>query len=478
MQAIKNGTSSAKLAAVEALPHPDKSLSARDVRFYLSFPEAWALLVQRGVFRPLIALFADIGVGDEIAQVLAKSKNPQLVELLIDALKHSNQWVGTYVSEMQDKLDRTAPDVLASWVRNKAVEVLGQLGDARAVQPLIEAVKSESGDSQVKEPPQLQPWIGFRKALIRLASQGAVKPELLLALLSERSSIFLRSLAGEILGSLGDQRAVGPLADLLRSGCDGWVAPVLRKLRWQPSNSEERLCLAIAEGEYHQAAAEGAAAIRPLVDIMRHSSASAAIGAVNALESLGWTPSDSSERAAVAMAREDFDAAAREGFAGAERLWNYIEKESYWCGRDLSGSPERLVDYAGYCLARAMKSCLASFSDEKLTELAAWGDIRRYSTIVGDFNDVVGTESEIVVDLECVREVANAELARRAALVRRQSSSPTNQNQACGSCQPPASDSPLLMTCVCGTKYKVKRRLAGKRVKCAKCNKVMVVPQA
>ncbi len=114
----------------------------------------------------------------EAVKALEKIGNPRAVEPLINALK--------------DKyLD----------VRSHAAEALGRIGDPRAVEPLIEALKDENGfvSKTVAE------------ALANIG-EPSVKP-LIKAL--KNSDSCLRSNAAGTLGLIGDVRAVEPLIKLL-----------------------------------------------------------------------------------------------------------------------------------------------------------------------------------------------------------------------------------------------------------------------
>lgn len=94
-------------------------------------------------------------------------------------------------------------------VRSDATMALGQSGDKRAVEPLIELLKHHH-DPNVR-------W-SVIQALWRLGDQQALKP--LLAALKDKDS-YVRRAAAYALGQLGDQRAIQPLLAAFRDESPG-----------------------------------------------------------------------------------------------------------------------------------------------------------------------------------------------------------------------------------------------------------------
>jgi len=93
-----------------------------------------------------------------------------------------------------------SPKISEDWrrARRAAATALGELGDARAVQPLIEALKD--GDNSIATI--------AAKALGEIGSGEAVEP-LIFALKDKRHTV--RAQAATALGHLRDVRAVEPL---------------------------------------------------------------------------------------------------------------------------------------------------------------------------------------------------------------------------------------------------------------------------
>ena len=105
-------------------------------------------------------------------------------------------------------------------VRKGAVDTLGKIGDARAVEPLIQALKdgvreSPEMDSKLTAMEQINRWREFLRGIsIALAKIGepAVKP--LIQTLKEEDEMVRRKVA-DALGEIGDTRAVEPLTQSL-----------------------------------------------------------------------------------------------------------------------------------------------------------------------------------------------------------------------------------------------------------------------
>jgi HEAT repeat protein len=104
-------------------------------------------------------------------------------------------------------------------VKDAAIE-LGEIGDSRAVEPLIKALGDK--DEYVRE--------AATKALGMIADVRAVEP--LIEVLWDEDQLvhpseYVRYYAAEALGNIGDTRAVEPLIKLLKGddcpGCDASI---------------------------------------------------------------------------------------------------------------------------------------------------------------------------------------------------------------------------------------------------------------
>lgn len=139
-------------------------------------------------------------------RTLAELGDKRAVEPLIACLKHDD------------------PDT-----REVAAKALGNLGDERAVQPLITVMKADP-DASVRQQ--------AAEALGKLGSKRAVEP--LIAALQDDKDRFVRHAAARALGRIGDDRAIEPLRKAL---CDwymyhaAWLA--VKEHPWQPEEPRD-----------------------------------------------------------------------------------------------------------------------------------------------------------------------------------------------------------------------------------------------
>src|SRR5258708_7661881 len=118
-------------------------------------------------------------------------------------------------------------------VQRQAAEALGQVGDARAVEPLVVTLQD--------------PY----------------------------STVRLQVAAAESLGKIGDGRAVEPLVAALkhpRGEVRRAAGAALRSLNWQPADNMHRALLAVASSNWGEAALLGSAAVEPLVSTLQDKS--------------------------------------------------------------------------------------------------------------------------------------------------------------------------------------------------------------
>jgi HEAT repeat protein len=97
-------------------------------------------------------------------------------------------------------------------VRSYAACALGEIGDPRAVDPLIYALQDEDEESDVRS--------GAARALGEIGDPRAVDP-LVEALQDEDENVRLR--AAWALGEIGDARAIEPLTHMDSSGTLGFI---------------------------------------------------------------------------------------------------------------------------------------------------------------------------------------------------------------------------------------------------------------
>jgi HEAT repeat protein len=161
---------------------------------------------------PLTAALADAtdGVRAAAADSLGKLGDRRGVEPLIAALgdgsadvRKEAAWGLGALADQDDRARYALIAALPTEAGSTAASALGRLGDRRAVEPLIAALKS--ADREVR--------LSAASSLGEIGDTRAVEP-LIAALLDETETV--RRVAVMELGALGDRRAEGPLLALLR----------------------------------------------------------------------------------------------------------------------------------------------------------------------------------------------------------------------------------------------------------------------
>jgi HEAT repeat protein len=158
----------------------------------------------------------DYWMRSSAAEALGNLGDARALDPLLPLLNDTNHKVRNSAAGALGKLgDARAVDPLLPllkdtdiWVRRSAAEALGNLGDARALDPLLLLLK----DTDI--------WVrrSAAEALGNLGDARALDP--LLPLLKD-THIWVRRSAAEALGNLGDARALDPLLPLLKDTNDG-----------------------------------------------------------------------------------------------------------------------------------------------------------------------------------------------------------------------------------------------------------------
>lgn len=150
------------------------------------------------------------GTRADAAEVLGEIGDARAVEPLIDALRDADYTVQWAAAEALGKIgDKKAVEPLITtlkagdeYLRERAAEALGDIGDKKAVEPLINALKDE--DESVRS--------SAAEALGNIGDVRAVEP-LIDALKDE--DWYARCNVADALGEIGDKKAVGPLTAAL-----------------------------------------------------------------------------------------------------------------------------------------------------------------------------------------------------------------------------------------------------------------------
>lgn len=148
-----------------------------------------------------------------------------------------------------------------SLIRTHAADALGDIGDTRAVDPLIKSLNDE--DWQVR-------W-GAAEALGNIGDARAVEP-LINTLKDKDDSVRKRVVMA--LGRIGDVQAVDPLKKALKDTNSivirDTAADSLDKIGWKPTGDEELVIYLIAKGNWIEVVQIGKPAIKPIIESLEY----------------------------------------------------------------------------------------------------------------------------------------------------------------------------------------------------------------
>jgi HEAT repeat protein len=190
-----------------------------------------------------------------------------------------------------------------SSVRQAAASALARAGGPAAVPALRRALGH-------KDPTTRR---GAAEALATVRDAGAV--EAVRGALTDGNRQ-VRDAAIQSLASIGTKEAVSALVAGLHAGdreMKAAIAASLKSFEWTPGDAAQRVVHATLSGRFEEAAAEGPAAVQPLIAALADRDAAARCGAVTALGRLG----DAGAAAAIAALFKDTEARVRETAADA-----------------------------------------------------------------------------------------------------------------------------------------------------------------
>jgi len=230
----------------------------------------------------------------EAIRVLAKliTDDAEAVNELTSALQHPDHNTQRMVAEV---FRQAIPALMTALdgdnldMQQAAAKALGQLGDTRAVEPLIAALH-EDRNSNVRQ--------AAAEALGQLGDTRAVEP-LIAALRHPIPVLYVQQAAAKALGQLGDTRATDPLVDtaLRDRDLDVRQAATTALKRLRDARAVEPLIDALRDPDLdvQQAAAktlgqlQDIQATKPLIDALQHQDLNMRQAAAEALGQLGDT---------------------------------------------------------------------------------------------------------------------------------------------------------------------------------------------
>lgn len=262
----------------------------------------------------------------------------------------ARQAVGSLVELLTDKEGK---------VRAAATAALGRIGGRTSAEALVEKLRSISPEHQK----------GVIQALLQLGD-AAREP---LAATLEDDRVQLRATAAEILGDLGQRRAVEPLLAVLSDESmlvRHAAAQALAKLEWEPSSPLEQARFAVARQNWDQALAAGPAAIEPLMEVVGDIRRQVRLGAARALGHLRAT---AAVEVLIPLLRDDYDDVAN---AAAEALGRIGDVRAVDALAAMIDHPKHR-----YAAARALGAIRAPAAAKALIHGARYADPRLHQQI-------------------------------------------------------------------------------------------------
>jgi HEAT repeat protein len=226
-------------------------------------------------------------------------------------------------------------------------EVLSGIGDTRAVEPLIAALRDDDwamreAAAEALEHLDWQPeeseagagyWI-VKRQWDRCAQIGAPAVKPLIAALKDGDENSRRGIA-QALGEIGDPRAVEPLIATLKDKDEGVREAIIRALAQVGTSAVEPLIAAL-EGKnkwMREAAARALGqigdtrSVEPLIATLKDKDRSVCEAAAEALGNLGWKPDQNVTGATYWIAERQWDRCAEIGAPAVEPLAAALKDE-------------------------------------------------------------------------------------------------------------------------------------------------------
>jgi len=324
-----------------------------------SLGQIWQLpdLIQLGSSDGIVRLRA--------AEALGKLGDARAVEPLITALRDDHAGVRRSATRALGQIwqlpDLTQLGSSDGTMRSKAALILGELGDARAVEPLIAALKDEHENVR-------------SEATLALGLVGNVALKPLIAGL-EDSDASVRQGVAEALELLEDARAVDPLIAALKDKHESvrrsatralghiWQLPDLTRLGSSDRRTRSKAAKALGE-------LKDTRAVEPLIATLKDSNTEVRSEATSAVALLGNAAVEP-----LIAALKDSDAPVRQGAAEALGLLGSQLEDAALCGWVMESLIATLKDGNEY---------VQSAAAEALGEL---GDVRAVEPLIAALKD-------------------------------------------------------------------------------------------
>jgi HEAT repeat protein len=208
---------------------------------------------------------------------------------------------------------------ISTEVCTEAVDALVELGDSGLIVPLTAALKHEDFavrqeiagvldilDWTPENNSQLAFYLAAKQQWRDLAPLGKDAVDALINVVKDEPMYYLEE-AVEILGNIGDARAIEPLIDTLNSE--------------NPANREKAVDALVK-------IAKAGGPFEPLIDALKNTDGLIRKGAARVLDIVGWVPSSNSQSALFLAAKQEWGRLAALGKDAVDALINVVKDDS------------------------------------------------------------------------------------------------------------------------------------------------------
>ncbi len=278
-------------------------------------------------------------------------------------------------------------------VRREAATALGEIGDFRAIEPLIAALK----DGRVNR--------AAAGALGKIGDTRAIEP---LTVALKDAARDMRQASAGALGEIGDARAVEPLIATLKDsdsnvrktaigglgqiGDTRAVEPLIAALNDNDSNVREAAAGALGKIGTH--------AVEPLITLLKGTNSEVCKAAIEALDEIGWRPGKDENGSIYWVTKRRWDKCIETGGPAVEILIDTLKNSDSSVREAVIGALGDIGD------ARAVEPLIAALKDSDsnvrkaaIGGLGKIGDTRAVKPLLATLSDSDSTTLDLATEV-------------------------------------------------------------------------------